>query len=57
MDTAIPVNHQQGICTKQRIGNTGSTEGKEGVDSETEKLYLILQQGNEYAKLGGLATG
>ena len=57
MDTAIPFNHQQGICAKQRIGNTGSTERKEGADIETEKLYLVLQQGNEYAQLGGLATG
>jgi hypothetical protein len=42
MDTAIPSNNQQRICTKQRIRNTGSTQRQEGTDIETEKLYIVF---------------
>ena len=42
MDTAIPSNNQQRICTKQRIRNTGSTQRQEGTDAKTEKLHIVL---------------
>jgi hypothetical protein len=42
MDTAIPSNNQQRVCTKQRTGNTGSVQREEGTDIETEKLHIVL---------------
>ena len=42
MDTAIPSNNQQRLCTKQRTGNTGFAQRQEGTDAKTEKLYIIF---------------
>ena len=42
MDTAIPSNNQQRICTKQRIRNTSSAQRQEGTDAKTEKLHIVL---------------
>ena len=42
MDTAIPSNNQQRVCTKQRTGNTGSAQRQEGTDTKTKELYIVL---------------
>ena len=42
MDTAIPSNNQQRLCTKQGTGNTGSAQRQEGTDTKTEKLHIVL---------------